>query len=94
MSYWIFGKNSEGKGTVTTTYIHGRSWLSCIYVSVFYFFVSVLALCYLVPKFLPNLHGIFQFSLIMFGAFCVFWVVLILLRIKGEKPNIMKADEK
>jgi hypothetical protein len=78
MSYWLPGKNSEGKETITSSsalaYEGGRSWLSCIILAALYSSVVGLILCILLPYILPNLgqSKILLALLVIFVPFAFF----------------------
>jgi hypothetical protein len=80
MSYWLSGKNSEGKKIITSSssldHGSGGSWLNCIIVAGLYTSILGLALCYILPRFFPDFSNMLESNLVIalfiFVPFCAF----------------------
>jgi hypothetical protein len=97
MSYWLYGKNSEGKKTITSSNLFGwsgdNSWLSTICLAVATSFLLDLLLLFFVGRILPDMPAILGIPLFFFVAIGVFIFFFWLFRPKKKLPNPKKADE-
>lgn len=88
MSYWLYGKNSEGKKTITSSnlfgWTHNNSWLSIISLAVSTTFLIDLLLLFILGKFLQNIPATLGIVLFIFFTFGVFVLCVQLLRPKKK----------